>query len=146
MFPRSHSCKWWSWYSNQHSWSVNGYTFSCFSICHYCWSLIKHKYPHQISAIIYIPHFFLKSQLESVHTVWILASIYLIDHSYYTFSPFLASLHLFVSSTVISIIHTYTMLTSLLMCILSLSHLLYRQQEIFYRKYGSQLKLKINFL
>ena len=58
MFPRSHSCKWWSWYSNQHSWSVNGYTFSCFSICHYCWSLIKHKYPHQISAIIYIPHFF----------------------------------------------------------------------------------------
>lgn len=63
-----------------------------------------------------------------------------------TLSPSLVSLHLFVSFTVISIMHNYTMFTSLLICIFSLSRALYRQQEIFYREYGSQLELKINFL
>ena len=63
-----------------------------------------------------------------------------------TLSPFLVSLHLFVSFTVISIMHNYTMFTSLLICIFSLSRALYRQQEFFYREYGSQLELKTNFL
>ena len=63
-----------------------------------------------------------------------------------TLSPFLVSLHLFVSFTVISIMHNYTMFTSLLICIFSLTRALYRQQEFFYREYGSQLELKTNFL